>query len=65
MVVRASLRLNFQLILVRASLTIAFQLRASVVRHVRLGNLRVPRHWREKRLISISAWFSQLPCLGV
>jgi len=26
---------------------------------------REPRHWRAKTLISISAWLSQLACLGV
>jgi hypothetical protein len=32
---------------------------------LRSGILRVPRHCREKRLISISAWLSQLPWVGV
>ena len=48
-----------------AGLIRRFQARVSRLSVLRSGILLLPRHCREKRPISISAWLSQLPCLGV
>ena len=40
------------------------QARVSLRREARSPIRRWPRHCRENRLMAISAWFSQLPCLG-
>jgi hypothetical protein len=59
---RAFLRVNFQLIVTRSRIIFRFHARACCCSCLSEGILLRPRHWRENRLISISAWFSQLPC---
>jgi hypothetical protein len=55
---------NFELMWVQFRFFSRFQARTSFPRVFSFGIRRVPRHWRESMPISISAWFSQLPCLG-
>src|SRR5271157_4164094 len=62
---RAFLRVNRQSMVTRLRFILRFQALASGRRSPSEGILRWPRHCRENRLISISAWFSQLPCFTV
>src|SRR5664279_770088 len=41
-----------------------FQVRVCWRKQVMSPMRRLPKHCRESKLTSISAWFSQLPCLG-
>src|SRR5258708_16950345 len=46
-------------------LALPFQVLVLCFSFARSGIRRVPKHCRQYRLSSISAWLSQLPCLGV
>ena len=61
---RASSVVNCQSTLARTRSRDACQA-ATSVRRTLIESIRRPRHWRITTLSSISATFSQLPCLGV